>query len=153
MPSLANRKHERWNFASKKHHSPNQQRERWNFTGDEWTNRAAQAAVELKSLWNFNRRKVCFWFLFWSVHIILYQGNSNHYFQNSARCKNYLRGLAKGRKVRLKAALLWSSTILILRLGIGLRAAGAGGSSPPPVSEIFGQNAENSGKEETNIND
>ena len=32
---------------------------------------------------------------------------------------------------------------------IGVRAGGAGGSAAPPVSENFGQNAQNSGNEET----
>ena len=38
---------------------------------------------------------------------------------------------------------------------IGVRAGGGGGSEAPPprVSEIFGQNAQNSGNKEANIND
>ena len=37
----------------------------------------------------------------------------------------------------------------LLFICIGVRAGGAGGAAAPPVSENFGQNAQNSGNEET----
>ena len=65
----------------KKHRSPNQKRKRWICTSDEWKCRAAQAARELKSrvFLNYSRRIVCSWFVvFWSVHFVLYQENTEH---------------------------------------------------------------------------
>ena len=61
-----------------------------------------------------------------------------------------MESVSNGRKMYNK----YYGYTKIFDLGsIGVRARGKGGGAAPPVSEIFRQNAQNSGNEEMIIND
>ena len=90
--------------------------------------------------------------------ICLYPYNPSLYNINRAIVRDreslsdYFIGWLVARRLRFVASLP-GGEMTRYPMHIGVRAGGAGGSAAPPVPEIFGQNAQNSGNEEKNVKD